>query len=119
MGKNLIKRQNAFYQKYFDVGEEIGIQKICDYLACVLKDPRFMGKDTFGRKRMDKVFEGLRFYVDLYGVCFTDDKEADYMQEQLDSQQKEAWDDDFQPFFERYPYLKQISYRKHRKGWVD
>ena len=80
MGKRFLERQKDSYQKYFDIGEEIGIQKMSDYIACVLKDPRFMGKDTFGRERINKFFEGMRYYANTYEVCFTGEKESDYMQ---------------------------------------
>lgn len=119
MGKDFIKRQQDINQQFFDVGEEIGIQKMCDYISAVLKDPRFMGKDVFGRKRLDKVFEGLKWYASEFEDAFTGSKEADYKQEQLDKLQQDAWGADFQPFYTRYPWLKKLGYKKPRKGWVD
>lgn len=46
-GKNAyLKKQRKLQQGFLDVGEEMGIQKICDYLHIALRDPEVMGKDT-------------------------------------------------------------------------
>lgn len=114
---DFLQRQQDKNQAYFDAGEEIGIQKMCDYLCIVLRDPVVMGRDVFGRKRMEKIFAALSKAADDYEKAFTDDKEADYLQERLDAYQKELWCEKFQPFYDRYPILKRIKYDKARKGW--
>ena len=39
-GKNAyLEKQRALNQQYLDVGEEMGIQKIWDYLQIALRDP--------------------------------------------------------------------------------
>lgn len=105
-------------QNYFDVGEEMGIQKMADYLAIALHDPDIMGKNVYGRERIDAFFAYLQAAVDFYGKAFTDSNEADHIQQKLDDALKEIYGDDFQPFHERYPYVKTESYKKAKKGWI-
>jgi hypothetical protein len=66
--------------------------------------------------RQQKVYNHLKVLADRYHICFTDDKEADYYQEQLDAQLRTGCDE-FYPFYERYPQLKKFGYDKARKGW--
>lgn len=114
-----LERQRKMQQGFLDVGEEIGMQKVCDYLHIALRDPEIMGKDTFGRKRLEKLFQKLKELANYYHTAFTDDVEADRVQEELDKNLKEVYGSDFQDFFQRYPYVKRQEYRKPRKGWVD
>lgn len=119
MAKNdYLQRQRAVHQGFLDAGEQLGMQKMWDYIQIVLRDPDIVGKDTFGANRLEKVFEGLKEVADQYHTAFTDDKEADYYQEMMDRQLKEIWGDKFSPFYERYPQLKQFAYKKSRKGWT-
>lgn len=115
--KNYAARQKAAQQAVLEIGEELGMQKMWDYVQSCLHDPEIMKKDTFGKERMTTLFEGLKKKADLYAVAFTDDKEADYYQEKLDADLREIWGDDFQPFEMRYPYVRQFGYDKARKGW--
>lgn len=118
MGKNdYLTKQRAMQQGFLDVGEQFGIQKVWDYMQITLRDSAVMGKDTFGRKRLEKIYKNLNRLVDEYHIAFTADKEADYKQEQLDAQLREIWGDDLVPFCERYPELKKFDYGKSKKGW--
>lgn len=119
MGKNgYLEKQRAVQQGFLDVGEQFGMQKMWDYVQIVLRDPEIMGKDTFGAKRLAKVFDGLKAVASDYHTAFTADKEADYYQEKLDAQLREIWKDKTVPFYGRYPDLKKIKYDKPRKGWL-
>lgn len=113
------KRREARDQAWLDVGEQMGVQKMADYIAIALHDPDVMGKNVYSRKRIDEFMQHLSRIADEYAKAFTLDKEADYYQEQLDRAQKEIYGADMQPFKERYPYVKEISYKKAKKGWVD
>jgi hypothetical protein len=119
MGKNhYLEKQKALHQDILATGERMGIQKMWDYLQLTLRDPEVMGKDTFGKKRLDKVFYHMKDLADTYQICFTDDKEADYYQEKLDAQLRKGCDEFF-TFYERYPEMKKIRYDKGKKGWRD
>ena len=119
-GKNAyLEKQRKVQQGFLDTGEEMGIQKICDYLHIALRDPEVMGKDVFGRKRLEKLFKKLNELANYYHTAFTDDKEADLVQRDMDASLREIWGDDLNTFYERYPELKQLGYTKSRKNWRD
>lgn len=111
------KKRHDINQSFLDAGEEMGVQKMWDYMQLALRDPAVMGKDTFGPNRLEKVFKAMQNLASEYHTAFTDDVEADYYQEKLDKQLKDIWGDRFSPFYERYPQLKQFSYKKGKKGW--
>lgn len=118
MGNAYLDRQHQRDQKCLDVGEEMGMQKMWDYIQIALRDPEIMGKDTLGRKRLEKLYKRCSQLADHYHTAFTNDVEADHRQEELDSRLREVWNDDLSPFYERYPYLKKQKYNKPKKGWV-
>ena len=118
-GNDYLKKRAARDQAWLDVGEEFGMQKMADYIAIALHDPDVMGKNVYSRERIDKFFDKLSEIADYFSKAFSQDKEADYYQEQLDKAQREIYGDDMQPFNVRYPYMKEISYKKAKKGWVD
>ena len=72
---------------------------------------------SYNQKRT--VLLNYEVLANYYHIAFTDDKEADLVQEELDRHLKEVYGDDFQDFFTRYPYVKKMNYMKPRKGWVD
>lgn len=118
MAKNdYLERQRKIQQTYLDIGEEMGIQKAWDYIQIVLRNPEVMGKNAFGKGKMKKVYEELAKVSDHYKTAFSDDKEADYRQEELDGVLREIWEDDLVPFKDRYPYIRQFNYKKGRKEW--
>ena len=120
MGKNeYLKRRQAVNQGFLDAGEEIGMQKMWDYIQIALRDPEVMGKDIFGRSRLENLYKKCGELANRFHTAFTDDKEADYYQEKLDGQLREIWGEDLNTFYERYPQLKKLGYEKKRKGWVD
>ena len=113
-----LKKQKAQQQVALDIGEEMGMQKMWDYVQICLRDPEIMGKDVFGKERINRLYKGLQQKADTFHTAFTDDKEADYMQEKLDAMLREIHGEELQTFFERYPYIKKLGYDKPRKGWV-
>lgn len=118
MAKNdYLARQRAVQQTYLDIGEEMGVQKAWDYIQIVLHNPKVMGKNALGKGKMKKVYEALSEVADHYKTAFSDDKEADYRQEELDGVLREIWEDEFVPFKERYPYIKEQNYNKGKKAW--
>lgn len=117
MKNGYLEKQRAMQQGFLDVGEQFGLQKMWDYVQIVLHNPAIMGKDTFGAERLDKIFQELKNVADEYHIAFTNDKEADYYQENLDRQLRDIWGDKTMPFYERYPDLKKVRYDKAMKGW--
>ena len=120
MGGNneFLKKRDERDQKFLDAGEDMGLQKMWDYMQIALRDPEIMGKDVFGRKRLEKLYKKCSELAEYYKVAFTFQGEADVRQRDLDAQLKEVWGDDLCKFYDRYPYIKKIKYDKARKGWV-
>lgn len=118
MGKNdYLERQRKIQQTYLDIGEEMGIQKAWDYIQIILRDPELMGKNAFGKGKMKIAYAKLSEVAEHYKTAFTDDVEADYIQEELDGVLREIWKEDLVPFRDRYPYIKQFDYKKGKKKW--
>lgn len=119
MAKNdYLARQKARDKAIFAAGEDIGMQRMWDAVQIALRDPEVMGKDTMGRKRIEKLYHGVKAKMSLYYKAFSNDVEADYTQEKLDEALREIWGEDLEPFDQRYPTIKQYGYDKPRKGWV-
>ena len=117
MGNAYLDKQRAVQQKFLDVGEEMGMQKMWDYVQLALRDPNVMGKDIIGRSRMEKIYKRLSELANDYHLAFTDHAEADYKQEKLDDGLREIWGEDLTSFYDRYPYLKKADYTKPHKKW--
>lgn len=117
-GKNAyLEKQRKARQVTLDIGEEMGIQKCWDYFQLVLTDPAVMSTHVVTRERLEKIYTALSEIAGRYADCFTSDVEADVLQEELDARLREIWGDKFQPFYERYPYIKKLEYSKPMKGW--
>lgn len=115
---------NSFLQKIkdreqavLDVGEEMGVQKMWDYLQLALRDERVTRGRPWGKKRLKILYDVMAEYARYFKLAFTMHPEADVKQEELDKMIAEVWGDNTQPFKERYPYCKEFSYKKSRKEW--
>lgn len=116
--KDFQARQRATMQAVYNAGEDIGIQRMWDYFTIALRDPEIMGKNTFGQERLKRLYEKLKEISIYFAPAFQDCAEADYYQEILDRNIREAWsEEDFHDFKDRYPALKQFKYDKPRKKW--
>lgn len=117
-GKNAyLEKQRKERQAILDIGEEMGMQKMWDYVQLALIDPDVMSTHVLTRERLEKVFAKLGEIADRYKVAFTADVEADHRQEELDARLREIWGDDLQTFYERYDYIRKFDYSKARKEW--
>ena len=67
------KKRHDINQSFLDAGEELGVQKMWDYMQLALRDPAVMGKDTFGPNRLEKVFKAMQNLASEYHTAFTDD----------------------------------------------
>ena len=120
MAKNTFwQKQQAVQQGMLDVGMDTGFQKCWDLLQIVLHDPKVMGKDVFGIKRIKKLYWAMKELERELGRAWlpTKHNDADVPQRNLDSLLGEIWGDELCPFHDRYPYIKQIDYSKGRKEW--
>lgn len=118
MAKNdLMKRMKEREQAVLDIGEEMGVQKMWDYLQLALRDERVVRNKRWGKKKLKKLYKVIADYANYFHDAFTMHPEADVRQEELDRMLAEVWEMDLQPFKERYPYCKEFSYKKSRKEW--
>lgn len=119
-GKNeFLKKRDERDKKFFMAGMQMGCQMATDFVQMALRDPGTMGKDIFGRARIEKLFQRCKELDDYYHIAFSDHVEADQKQEEMDGVLREYFGNDLIPFAERYPYAQVFSYDKPRKGWVE
>jgi hypothetical protein len=114
-----LKRREQRDRECFRQGLITGMQIVHDYVTIALRRRKVMGKDIFGRGRIDKLFAEVEQLDDYYSRAFSKHKEADAKQEEIDGELKELYGDQLVKFPERYPYIKQYGYDKPRKGWVE
>lgn len=119
-GRNdFLKKRDERDRRYYEAGMQMGIQLVHDFMQMALRDPEAVGKDVFGRSRIEKLFKRVSEYDHHFHLAFTDHVEADKIQEEMDSVLREIYGDELVPFNERYPYAKTYGYTKARKGWVE
>lgn len=118
MANEYMKRQREMQQYYFEQGAAVGFQRCLDYMQTLLRNPKYVGKDIFGRKRWELLYEGLKDCDMTFGDAFTLGVDADYYQEKLDAHIREIFGADTLSFAERYPMFKKVKYDKARKWWA-
>ena len=104
-------------QKFFDAGIDIGMQRMWDYVQKALTDKDVMSTHVLTRERLEMVYKDCAKSADYFELAFTDHKEADYRQEELDWILRQIWEDDLVPFKDRYPAIKQQNYNKGKEKW--
>lgn len=116
MGKNdFLARQKQMQRAYFQAGVQMGRQQIMDMLSLVLRDPKYVKKDTFGGGRLVEVVKGIGEYIDLYQPAWEKSDEADYYQKKLDTALAQAYGDGLHDsFFKRYEFAPEYDYDKGR-----
>lgn len=114
-----LQKQKMTNQHFLDVGMDTGFQKCWDLLQIVLHDPKVMGKDTFGRERIKKIYWAMKDMEMELGKAWLPimERDADVCQRDLDALLKEIWQEELCPFHERYPYVKKPDYSKGKKNW--
>ena len=112
MGRNgYLDRQKKVVGVYRQAEKDTYIQYMTDTLILTLNDPEVMGKDVFGKKRIEKVVLAWGKMFDEYHGALEKSAEADYIQEVLDRRLKRViGEKDFHPFSERYDWLKKQVY---------
>lgn len=116
-----LAKQQAMNQGFLEVGMDTGFQKCWDLIQLCLRDPDAVGKDTFGKERIKRLYTALQKYEKEFGIAWLPsvERDADVMQRNLDSLLKEIWQEELCPFDERYPYIKKPDYSRGKKNWRD
>lgn len=118
---NYLKQLKEAYRRGFNDGMDTGVQLMDDFVSMSLHDPNVMGKNrVMNRGSIDKIFANCSKLDDHFNRAFdTNDVEADYIREEMDAALRDIYEEDADPFEKRYPYAKEISYVKAKKGWVN
>ena len=114
MGKNTyMERQRISRQMYLDIGIQYGRQQILDGLSVVLHDPNIMKKDTFGKKRLLKIIQGLGDFIDKYQPAWERTDETDYYRAKLDAELADIYGQELHDTFDkRYEFSQEYDYNK-------
>lgn len=109
-------KKNAYLQKqkikvdvYRQAEKDTYIQFMTDTLCLTLNDPNVMGKDVFGKKRLQKVIKAWGEKYDKYHGALEKSDEADYHQIKLDEHLALIFGEDMDKFGERYQWLKDLT----------
>jgi hypothetical protein len=116
MAKNdFLARQRARDLMMLEIGLQCGRQQIIDMMSLVLRNPKYVDKDTFGKGRLMRVVQGIGDYLDKYEPAFQKNDEADYYQKKLDDELAEAYGEELHDsFHKRYEYAPEFDYSKGR-----
>lgn len=117
MGKNgYLERQKRTVDVYRQAERDTYIQYMIDMFMVTLNDPEVMGKDVFGKKRIEKVVHAMEKNFFQYEPALTEEDEADYCQEKLDQQlAKILGKDALVPFPKRYKWINIPGYGPKKK----
>lgn len=110
-----LAKQQAIQNAYFDAGLRCGRQQILDMMSLVLRDPRIMGKDLFGKDRLLKIIKGIGDCIDKYQQAWEKTDETDYYRDKLDAALAEAYGTGLHDtFLKRYEFAPEYDYNKGR-----
>ena len=79
-------------------------QMAYDALTLVLNDPEVMGKDVFGRKRLNRLCKALNEKISEIMVGMSSKVNSSYVRYQVDRELEKICGEDFAPWEERYEY---------------
>lgn len=106
------KPTNAFLAKQAEkqrardmVVMEWSHQMCYDALTLVLNDKTVMGKDVFGKQRLNKICEALNAKIGEIMPGLSGKTNASYVRAQVDRELQKICGEDFAPWEERYPYF--------------
>ena len=112
VNKYLAERE-AKERACFQAGLESGRQQILDMMSLVLRNPKYMKKDIFGKERLMTVIKGIGECIDEYQLAWEKHDETDHVQKMLDKNLAEAYGEELQDSFHvRYPYAPEYDYQK-------
>ena len=117
MGKNdYLAKKRATERAFFDAGLQMGRQQIIDMLRLSLHDPKVVGKDIFGRKRLMKVIADIGKKIDYYHKAWLKKDDTDAYREGLDNALAYALgEDELKDTFEkRYEFCPEFDYKTNK-----
>lgn len=119
-GKNrYLEEKHLAFLRGMEVGIRLGTQFERDCMQIALRSKDAVGKDIFGRGRLNKVFSQLAKIRKKYIPALHNEKISDCLREALDAELREIYGTDTAPFEVRYPEIKEIDITKAKKSWLD
>ena len=79
-------------------------QMVYDALTLVLNDKEVMGKDVFGKQRLNRLCKALNIKISEIMPSMSGAVDASYIRAQVDRELERICGEDFVPWEERYPY---------------
>ena len=112
--KNHFLAKQEIANKYcFDIGVSAGRQQMLDMMCIVMNDPKVMGRDTFGEKRLYKIIVATGDCIDEYQDAWQKTDETDYKRAKLDAALAKIFGPKLHESFERrYEFCPQYDYNK-------
>lgn len=121
MGKRnaYLEKQETTQKVYMDATADTYTQFMVDLIILALNDPAIMGKNVFGKKRIQKVVAGIQEKYDYYIKAMQYPKtkkeraemHPEYYREKMDEALRRILGEDgFQDFAKRYDWLKEIRF---------
>lgn len=108
-----LQKRDADKQASLYAGEKTAWQQAMDFVAMALNDPDCVGaKNVLSGEKISDILNYACALRDEYYLAFVPKHvEADVWQERLDGKQRKIFKNDFQPFKQRYPYIKDVKYK--------
>lgn len=116
---SFLEKQAVGRQVYMDATADTYTQLMVDVFILTLNDPDIMGKDVFGKKRIDRVMAGVQENFDYYKKALEYgktkqeriEKTPEYYQDKMDrALRRILGNDGFVDFEGRYDWLKKIRF---------
>ena len=111
MGLNFAQKKKLREIEFFNAGMQTGRQMMWDAVQACMKNKDVVGKDTFGEKRLKKLFDGVYDWINDHWDAWTTKPEADVEREHIDAELKQGISGEFIDFEGRYPNIKKITYK--------
>lgn len=98
------KRIKKHREQSLDIMQAWTAQLALDTIAIVLNDPKVMGHDVFGAKRLEKVCAGFNAAWPDHILAILDHDESDYWRTKIDQALARIYGPSYLHWQERYPW---------------
>ncbi len=110
-----LEKQRLIEDEFMSIGARVNRQMMADCMCMLLHDQVVMGGKAWGEKRIRQFMLDLMDTVNEYFDATTGGVEADYLQEKMDRHLRAIFGDELEPFAERYPDIKKITYELKKR----
>lgn len=111
MKNDYAKKMQQERQALLDIGVDVGIQMMADFMSLALNEPEIMRKNALGAVRLKKALARAQELHGTFAEAFRTGPEADYFRAKLDERLKQIFGNEAVAFEERYPMAREIKYK--------